>query len=297
MPSCNRNFGKDPAVRARAVIVVLFVWIAAGHAGAAGFFTQKELVGHDGDTLVVLPPLTFVVADEHFGKYVRVSYEAGDDVRELWVRLADLEAVRPNEEQAAQRADREKLQAFYRERIPFDVSIGEFRETAAADDTSSASSRYRMRIRTRSLLPADLSNIRFEVHVFLDAPCEESARVLWQLRIMTAERCEFKTVETPLFSIETLRASARQSDAQSTCPPASESKIEPEASGSPPRMRFAVRLFVEGMFIDQRTGVVEQTAHEDDQLFREAGPLSPVAVSRDGSDHPSLVDAKAPPSR
>ena len=101
-------------MRARIAALVLFSLLIAGSAGAVGFLTQKELVGRDGDTLIVLPPYTYITVIRRFGEHAVINYRVGDIVHELRVGRSDLDAVRPDEIDGVPRSDREKLAAFYR---------------------------------------------------------------------------------------------------------------------------------------------------------------------------------------
>jgi hypothetical protein len=265
-------------VRAWTAALLLLMLLAAPPARGVGFLTQKELVGRDGDTVVVLPPYTYVTVIQRFGDYALVSYRVADEVRELHVRQGDLDAARPDEKQATQTADPAKLLALYRERVPFDVYIEESPPAPSADsDNTTPPTLYRMRIKTRSLFPETISHIRFEVQVYFDSPHRGRDNLLWQLQILAAKPREFQTVQTPWFSAETLRASepkaededkAGSTETSEKAPPAqaeSETETKPEeAAPEPPTMRFAVRLFVDEMFIDQKTGIVKRTDEEED---------------------------------
>jgi len=175
---------------------------------------------------------------------------------------------------AAGSSVQEKHLAFYRERVPFDVYVEEVRDadTVGSDDEVSAPACYRIRIKTCNLTPEELSNIRFEVHVFLDDPHEERPGRLWQLPIMSAQRCEFKTVETPSFSVETLCASAHETEEAAAATNPAPSETTPGNSSSPPQMRFAVRLFVGETFVCQKTGIVEKTDEENKPLSTPSPP-------------------------
>lgn len=287
------------------LLLVLIVLLAAEPAGGAGFLTRKELVGRNGEGLVVLPPYTYVTVVQRLERHARVRYRVGQDVREIRVRWADLDAARPASKEAGPSTSRDKLLALYRERMPFDIYIDEAPDVsapAAGTNHDAAPARFRIRIKTRNLSPGDVSNIRFEVHVYLDAPRgehvalrgEHGARI-WQLRILTAGPREFKTVQTPPFSLETLHPGVEHANeappAQpKQAPPTSESQAGPEGPApAPPRMRFAVRLFIEGMFVAQKTGIVVPTAEEPDDLLRKADPPRPPIGSRDSAQRRSPI--------
>jgi len=271
------------------LLLALIVLLAAGPAPGAGFLTQKELVGSTGDAVVVLPPYTYVTVVQRLERHARVRYRVGDDVREVRVRWADLDAARPANEDAPPNTSRDELLALYRERMPFDIYIDE------APDDPDAPARVCIRIKTRNLSRQDISNIRFEVNVYLDVPHGERANRIWQLRLLTAGPREFKTVQTPPFSLETLR---RDAEHTSVSPPAqpeqtprtSESQAEPESpSPAPPRMRFAVRLFIEEMFVAQKTGVVEPTADETEELFPQTDTPGPPTGPPDSAQRHAPV--------
>lgn len=288
------------------LLLVLIVPLAAEPAGGAGFLTRKELVGRNGEGLVVLPPCTYVTVVQRLERHARVSYRVGQDVREIRVRWADLDAARPANENARPSTSRDTLLALYRERMPFDIYIDEAPDASAAPATGthqdSPPARFCIRIKTRNLSRQDVSNIRFEVHVYLDAPRgehvaprgEDGARI-WQLRILAAGPREFKAVQTPPFSLETLRPGVEHANEDPPTqpkkpPPASESQAGPEGPApAPPPMRYAVRLFIEGMFVAQKTGIVVPTAEEPDDLLRKADPPGPPIGSRDSAQRRSPV--------
>ncbi len=277
---------------------LLLALLVAEPAGTVGFLTQKELVGRDGDTLIVLPPYTYVTVIQRFGNHALVSYRVGEEVRDIRVRQGDLDAARPDESRATQTADPEKLLALYRERVPFDIYIDEFREISPAPPASSdgssdeapAPARYRMRIKTRNLAPEPISHIRFEVQIYFDTPRRNQSDLLWQLRILTTRPREFKTVQTPFFSVETLRSSVRNVEKASEllrgktrAEPQSEAEPEvnaEEPAPSPPKMRFAVRLFIDELFIAQKTGIVRQIDEEEDDSLWTVGPSGAGGSSR-----------------
>ena len=214
-------------MRARTVALLLIALCAAAQACAVGFLTQKELVGRDGNTVVVVPAYTYVTVTQRFGSYAMISYRVGDEVRELRVNQGDLDAVQPVEENAAETTDPAELTAFYLERIPFDVYIDEFRATASPDDAQGKQgpAEYRIRIKTCNLVPEVLPLIRFEVQVYFDpapdagsdaasnAAQGERGNRLWQLRMLAMEPREVRTAETPVFSAEDIRATAREPEA------------------------------------------------------------------------------------
>jgi len=286
-------------VRARTVALLLIALCAAAQACAVGFLTQKELVGRDGNTVVVVPAYTYVTVTQRFGSYAMISYRVGDEVRELRVNQGDLDAVQPVEENAAETTDPAELTAFYLERIPFDVYIDEFRATASPDDAQGKQgpAEYRIRIKTCNLVPEVLPLIRFEVQVYFDpapdagsdaasnAAQGERGNRLWQLRMLAMEPREVRTAETPVFSAEDIRATAREPEAPpqsdrvtpaaaapgETAGPKEKTKPE-EAAGTEknaepeePALRFAVRLFVDERFIAQRAGIVQRIEEKPEE--------------------------------
>jgi hypothetical protein len=275
-------------MRAWIAALLLNLFLAAP-AGAVGFLTQNELVGRDGDTLIVLPPYTYVTVIQHFGEHAIINYRLGDTVHELRVSRLDLDAVRPDEADAAPSSERDTLAAFYRERVPFDIYIDEVPATVTTESGEDAAgpASYRMRIKTCNLTPETVSNIRIEVHVYFDEAEPHESDALWQLRIMSAKPREFKTVQTPLFSADTVRdkSTADAADAKTgkTAPPTKtppataatesaperaapeETAAEPAEAPGPPTMRYSVRLFVDEMFVSQRSGIVKPIDEETDE--------------------------------
>jgi len=260
------------AVRARTAALILLILCAAACARADSFLTHKELVGRDGDTLVVLPPDTCVTVTRRLGQYAWISHREGEDVREVRVRQGDLDAARPSEDKATTATRSEKRQALYHERVPFDVYIETIGESASAQSQPATTrpATYRIRVKTRNLLPEQISNVRFEVHVYLDTPRERQKDLLWQRRILSIKPRSFATIQTPPFSTETLHTP--------TATPTATPETTPETP-TPLHMRYAVRLFVGEVFIGQKTGVigqeaggVEQIDEKNDDALRQTRP-------------------------
>jgi len=270
-------------VRAATVALLVLAVLTSQPAGAVGFLTQKELLGRDGETLIVLPAYTYVTVLERFGDYAVISYRLGDEVHELQVRQGDLDAARPDELLATQTADPEKLLAQYRERVPFDVYIDESpgaSSTTAPDATSGEPtheppSLYRIKIKMRNLMPEPIPHMRFEVQIYLDPPQDGARDLLWQLRVLSANPREFKTVQTEAFSIDMLvPPEPHASEASTTKNEASAGTGETEENANateqseppePPTMRYAVRLFIDDLFVAQETGVVRQIDEEEEE--------------------------------
>jgi hypothetical protein len=291
VPFLNRRPWKDVLVRARTAAFLLLGLLTAGSACGAGFLIQKELVGRDGDTLIVLPAYTYVTVTHRLGEYAQLSYRAGDTVREVRVRQADLDAARPEEQPSGRPADPERLLRLYRERVPFDIYIDELREPPSENSTEQAPPSYRLRVKACNLFPEDLSSIRFEVQIYCDDPDAEPGNHLWQLRVLNTRPREYRTVETPVFSLETLRSAAALDAGTPQAPPKeapatqaapkAETEAQSEAPAevpapAPPQMRYAVRLFVEEVFVEQKTGVVMEIKEEEENLTssRRVGGLS-----------------------
>jgi len=265
-------------VRAATVALLLLAVLTSQPAGAVGFLTQKELLGRDGETLIVLPAYTYVTVLQRFGHYALISYRVGDQVHELQVRQGDLDAARPDELLATQTADPEKLLAHYRERVPFDVYIDEFpgASSTAPDETSDEPPPlYRMKIKMRNLLPEPIPHMRFEVQIYLDPPQDGARDLLWQFRILSATPREFRTVETQVFSIDMLRPPephARKASTTSGETSAGSAETDEEANATekseppePPTMHYAIRLFIDELFVAQKTGVVRQIDEEEEE--------------------------------
>ncbi|MBN1918436.1 MAG: hypothetical protein JW889_11035 [Verrucomicrobia bacterium] len=269
-------------MRARIVALLLIALCAAGPACAIGFLTQKELAGRDGDQIVVVPAYTYVTVTQRFGEHAIISYRDDDQVRELRVTQTDLAAVQPVEE-AAEPADPATLAAFYEERVPFDVYIDEFRESAVPDGTQDEPRpvEYRIRIKTSSLVPEVLPVIRFEVQVYIDptpdpasdAPQPLRGNRLWQLRVLGIQPREIRRVETPIFSADDVRAPSAKASSEPRQNQAVQGALKPEKATSredsaepkAPTLRFAVRLFVDDLFIAQRTGIVRRIEEKPDE--------------------------------
>lgn len=267
-------------MRAWTAALVLLSLLAAVPAYAVGFLTQDELVGRDGDSLVVLPPYTYVTVIQRFGEHAVINYRVGDLVYELRVSQSDLEAVRPDEIDAQPSSDREQLAAFYRERIPFDIYIDKQAPAVdgKADEAAPGPPSYRLRVKMRNLTPDIVSNIRFEVQVYFDHDQPLEGNVLWQLRILSTKPREFKTVETVRFSVDTIQdesasAATDAKDKTGAAPVKStpeDGAAEEEEAPGPPTMRYSVRLFVDELFIAQRSGVVKPVDEESAEDIWEA---------------------------
>jgi hypothetical protein len=275
-------------VRAATVALLLLAVLTSQPAGAVGFLTQKELVGRDGQTLIVLPAYTYVTVLERFGDYALISYRVDDQVHELRVRQGDLDAARPDELLATQTADPGKLVAYYRERVPFDIYIDEFPgacstvpDESSEKPTDEPPPLYRMKIKTRNLTPEPIPHMRFEVQIYLDPPQPDALDMLWQFRVLSADPRQFRTVQTEVFSIDMLRPpqthapKAPQTDSEPAAqsgPAAEGDEADDEASAAeeseppePPTMRYAVRLFIDELFVVQKTGVVRQIDEEKEE--------------------------------
>jgi hypothetical protein len=125
-------------------------------------------------------------------------------------------------------------------------------------------------------VPEVLPLIRFEVQVYFDpapdAPQHLRGNRLWQLRALSIEPREIRRIETPVFSAEDLRSAMPKPDAatpkdqtKGSAGPTEEAASEEKSteSAEEPQLRFAVRLFVDELFVAQRTGVVRRIEEKE----------------------------------